>query len=296
MPYKINFYDEDSAGNPSGAFSSKFLVQGMEPKRFVIGTIDLDEYETGGYDVSKIAGLFDGDYDLFVPPFGGYMFEHDKDNDKLLARIASTAHTHSVALEEGDGTGPASATETKTASTPANIVFGYLAAPTKSATKYLSLKGEEAAAAVVAPWICGVDCSVTSLQVAVGTAPGADKEYSLELYVNGEASGAIAEIAGTDKTGSWTVDATPVVLEAGDALAFKSVNDDGNAADVSFTLVGVLSGTVPTVPKADHNHAYGDLSSAVATGSGGTTGAATEVSNTTDLSAITGVPFFAWGR
>lgn len=227
------------------------------------------------------------------------MFEHDKENDKLLARIASTAHTHAVTVTAEGGTDEPSAVEDKTVSIPMNILFGFLAAPTKSTTKYISQKGEEAAASVVAPWINGVDCSITGFHVAVGTAPGTDKKYSLELMVNGEATGIKVEISGTETSGVWEPDGeseNPIDIEVGDVIAFKSINDNGNAANVSFSLSGVISATVEDVPTADHTHDYLNLDAAVVTGSGGTTGAATEVSNGTNLSSITGVPFFAWGR
>lgn len=293
MPYKINFYDEDADGNPTGAFHPKLSIQGMEPGKIVKGNIDLGVYTTGGFDVSKISGLFDIDREIYVPPFGGYLFEHDKENDKLIVRYAASSHVHTVDLDQG-ATGVPSATETKEVQVSTNLLYGFLAAPTASATKYLGTNGEEEAALVAAPWINGPDCDVIALRVYCATAPGAGKEYTLELYVNGAASGASVTISGTEDTGTWA-GATPISLNQGDMLSFKSVNDDGAIANVSFTLVCAMTTTVSEVPTATHTHVFGTLG-ATTTGAGGTSAVATEVANGTDLSELVGIPFFAIGR
>lgn len=90
MAFKINFTDEDSAGNASGAFCPRVWVNGSDPKKFVSGNMDLGVYATNGFDVANLVGLFDDIDGVFVPTAGGNLFEFVKSTSKLKAIVISS--------------------------------------------------------------------------------------------------------------------------------------------------------------------------------------------------------------
>lgn len=85
MPFNINFCDEDANGNPTGSFSPHVKIHGMDPKKLVSGSLDLDVYPTGGFSVSAIVGLFDNNNieGMIIGSAGGYTFEFVKSTGKI---------------------------------------------------------------------------------------------------------------------------------------------------------------------------------------------------------------------
>jgi hypothetical protein len=90
LAFKVNFRDEDSSGNPSGSFNPHTWINGNDLVKIVPGTLDLGVYATGGFDVSKIVGLFDNDNieGMIVGCAGGYSFTFVKSTGKLKAYSA----------------------------------------------------------------------------------------------------------------------------------------------------------------------------------------------------------------
>jgi hypothetical protein len=88
MPFKVNFRDEDSSGNPSGSFNKHVSAHGNDPLKTISGSLDLGPYPVGGFDVSKITGMFDNAEGIFVGSAGGYTFEFVKTTEKVMGYSA----------------------------------------------------------------------------------------------------------------------------------------------------------------------------------------------------------------
>lgn len=254
----------------------------------VVADVTFDNsYPTGGESITPAQLQLNVLENIYFEGQSGYIPEYDNANQKIKIYTpvnAQSAHTHAVALDTGASAAP-SATETKNCIMP--LLYAYQAALTASATKYIGLDNTEgASASAVIPWIVPYACELQAMRVGLGTAPGADKTYTLTVCKNGLDTDAEVTITGTTDAGTWAEPTEYVSLTGGDLITFKSVNDDGASANMTVALLVSLPGVVQ-VPTATHTHGPGTLADA-ASGTGGaiTAAAAAEVGNTGDLSTL----------
>jgi hypothetical protein len=91
----VNYIEE-------GGGRGQMQTLGMTPKILGIGHLDIvNNYRTGGVDVSSIAKKFTQLHDILFVPKDGYFFVCDTESWKVKLYTPAAAHTHSVALDGG---------------------------------------------------------------------------------------------------------------------------------------------------------------------------------------------------
>lgn len=277
------------------------LVKRFKTGNGFIALVDLafdESYPTGGEAIT-VPGLA-AINEIYFPQVSGYLFEYDKTNKKVLVYTptgAGNAHTHAVALDTG-----VSAVPSATAALTVNqaIPFaGIQDAVTASQTKYIgptdNAENANEDIAFVVPAAGKIIGIYATLGTACGGAGETAKKIDLTVRVNGSDSGVTCSLAADAVSANDT--AHEIAVSAGNKVTVKSVAAANiAAADLNLTLLYQITAGTSVTPTADHTHGPGTLADA-ASASGGalSAAAASEVTNTGDLSALTAVRVIAFG-
>lgn len=196
----------------SGTISNAVTTPGNEGLRIVVGNLDFDSSYPSGGEAFDVSNYIPGEIkEVIIPSRGGYNFEYDKDNKKVLV---------------------------KTPATLIHVPFPGLLAPTASATKYLGMNGAEAAtAAAAAPFVVLQTGIVKGIYVNVGTAPGEGKTITVTVVKGGTDTSLVATVTGIGHTGSDFAVAHGFAVTKGDLITLKIVKDNGSAAVLGASLL-----------------------------------------------------------
>lgn len=93
MTVNVEFDQESGAQGPVQGY-------GLQPLLFQTGKVDCDNnYPTGGYDMTKITGMFGSCKNINFSIKNGYLMEFDPTNKKMLVKVpapAESTHTHTI--------------------------------------------------------------------------------------------------------------------------------------------------------------------------------------------------------